>query len=509
MTRVLLVLLGLILFQPKSTLAWIIPNDSALGGCDTSILYPRTGLALYTLYMPQHERYVAYYRYAHRSTPQGFTSLQSGRAEQKHQLHAEGSVRFPIWGAYGKADYSKTQKQKVSHVLTAFPQLFFPYIVLDTSQRELTTEKYQMAGTLNYQLNGFLVGLGGDFTGITHFGLKDPRPRSRFGDFTTIIALGYRTSLYAISVEAAYRYYSESFSLQNKQEDRQDPIYYHLGMGLYDHRLSIAKKTESLRYIFSEATAVLQLAPLIKYCPLLQFSYHRRNAFGRSLLYTKLAENFEQAWEGLFFLPLAYEQHSLRIGGVVSYTIRLGYEIDYALHIVNPEPQITEQREYQRANNWTAQNSDYKAVFSYEHTTSTLRCGVDYSSSLARLNTNYKKNRYYFSNRAWQQQLTLSIHAFFIKSDLLFNLSGYSFLPLRHSVKWANTVTTFRAFQNTWETFYNAPRFQISLGLEGGYLIHTSQRLALALTASYAHSQKVKEPAWGIDVALRYSFFKK
>lgn len=507
-TTARVIALGLAVLLPLALWGQLMSQES-LGGNDTCSLLPKTGLSLYTLYLPQHEQYTAYYRYAVRDGASGYVLPQMGTGEQKHSLHAQGSTRFATWGAYGKAEYSHTQRRGVRGLLTAQPELFYPYVLIDTTQRDLTREHYQMSGVLNYQLKAWIIGFGGDFTGITQFGQRDPRPRSRLGDFTVLLALGYRLPWYALSLEGSYRYYSESFSLQNKQEDRQDPVYYHLGVGLYDHRLSLAKRTESLRYLFSSGSAVLQLAPLVRYCPLVQFAYRSKNSFGRSLAYTKLAEVFEQEVEGQLFLPISYGTHHLSLGGGVLSSQRSGYEIDYELYIVNAEPRISEQREYQRTETWIGQKTDYRGLLSYRNTTGKYQFLVDYVGSFGILNTSYKQDAYYFSQRAIKQLLSATCQRFFDRWDAVLNLQGYAVLPTSHKAKWANELPTFVRLSEALEYYYNTPRYQITAVLEGGYRFSASQRLALAITGCYAQLQNISRPAWGMEVALRYGFFKK
>jgi len=82
-------------------------------------------------------------------------------------------------------------------------------------------------------------------------------------------------------------------------------------------------------------------------------------------------------------------------------------------------------------------------------------------------------------------------------------------LPTSHKAKWANELPTFVRLSEALEYYYNTPRYQITMVLEGGYRFSASQRLALAITGCYAQLQNIGGPAWGMEVALRYGFFKK
>ena len=84
-TTARVIALGLAFLLPLALWGQLMPQEF-LGGDDTCSLLPKTGLSLYTLYLPQHEQYTAYYRYTVRDGASGYVLPQMGTSEQKHSL---------------------------------------------------------------------------------------------------------------------------------------------------------------------------------------------------------------------------------------------------------------------------------------------------------------------------------------------------------------------------------------------------------------------------------------
>lgn len=500
-------LLSLVLLLFSTTVLGKTANTEQAHIADTIHILPKTGLALYPLYEGLHDRLAVRYAYAVWQGKEGIRLPQYGLSEQRHSLYATGATRQQKWGAHGYAEYAHGQRTQVRSIAMAQPERFYPYIVLDTSKRALTREEYQLGGTLSYVWHDLGVGIGGSFAGTTQFGKKDPRPLARVGDFSTLLALSYRLSHYVLAVQGDYSYYSESFAQTNKKEDRQDYVYYHLGLGLYDHELSVQKRSESVKYIFAEYALTLQAAPQQRYLPLVQIAYNHNNAFGRTNLYTKIAETEEDKLQAKLFFPFIFSAQRLEVGVHVDYAQRTGYEIDYYTHQVNTSPNITEEREYHRVAAWKGIQSHYKAHLSYRYAMPSALFHLGYEGGLASLQTRH--GQYYFEQRRSVQKIRTSYRRFYAHYDWLFCLQGLWTQPVQKRVLWARKARFFAQLQNSIERYYNEPHYGLQATFEGGYRITPAQRIAFALTGGFERIGGSSEPAWLWELALRYGFLNK
>jgi len=470
---------------------------------DTSVVFPRTGLTLHPLYETLHDKLAVSYDYSAWQGAEGVRLPQYGQSEQLHSVRATGSTKQAKWGAQGNAAYQYRQRAKVYGIAMAQPELFYPYISLDTSRRTLTREDYQLGGTLCYAWHDLGVGIGGNFAGTTQFGKKDPRPLARVGDFTTILALSYKLPYYVMAAQGDFRYYTESFSLNNEQEDRQDYVYYHLGLGLYEHDLSVQKRSESIKYIFAEYACTLQAAPLHRYWPFVQLAYKRNNAFGRTIVYTKVAETKQNELQTKLFFPITFASQQLVFGLYFDYAQRTGYEIDYYSHQVNTSPNITEEREYHRVAAWLGTQSNYKASIAYQYTMPSALFYVAYEGGLAALHTKHRK--YHFEQQRLLQELQLFYQRFYARYDWSIALWSSWAQPLSNRTLWAHEARFLAQLQNSIERYYSEPHYALRLTLEGGFRITPTQRVAIALTGGYERV-KSSHTAWLCELGLRYGF---
>ena len=500
-------LLSLVLLFSSTTVLGKTANIEQAHIADTIHPLPRTGLALYPLYETLHDRLAVYYVYSAWQGDEGVRLPQYGLGKQQHKVYATGATRQEKWAAHGSAAYTHVRTTQVRSVLMAHPELFYPHLLLDTTRRNLTREDYQLGGALCYMWQDLGIAIGGSFAGTTQFGKKDPRPLSRVGDFSTLLGLGYRVPHYVIALEGDYRYYSESLSVTNKKEDRQDYVYYHLGLGLYSHDLSVQKRSESVKYIYSEYAVTLQAAPQQRFLPLVQIAYNRNNAFGRTQIYTKIAETKEQKLQGRLLFPFVFSSQYFVVGVLGNYVHRTGYEIDYYTHLVNTSPYITEEREYHRTAAWVGTQNDYKAILTYRYAFSSALLSLAYEGGFVSLNTRH--GLHYFEQKNIAQNLTVTYQHFYARYDWFLSVLSQYRHPLSHRAYWGQEIQFLRQLQHDLEHYYNLSHYDLQATLELGYRLTSAQRIALALSGGYGWLGANIANAWNCEVALRYGFLNR
>ncbi len=476
---------------------------------DTCSLYPKAGLALYPLHVAPFDYLRAEYVYSGRDGEYGIHLPQYGLNEQQHLLRAKGVTRQEKWAAHGFAEYEHAERRKVPCFLTVHPDLFYPYLLVDTSTRSLTREQYRLGGVLGYALGALGLGVGGEFSGVSQFGRSDPRPLSRLGDFAVRAVASYTLPYYVLAAEGSYRYYTESLSTTNKKEDRQDYVYYLRGFGLYDHNLSVQKRFENLKHILAEQTYVLQAAPRKAYWPLVAIAYRRQNTFGRTQVYNKIAETHEQQWEGKLGVPFLLAQQRFILLFATTYRERLGEEIDYTTHTVNTSPLITEEREYHRSVAWYGKYTTYQFDVAYSYFAPNDRVHAEYIGALHSMDTQYRQKRYYYVQDALYQQLALTYRHLFSRIDALLRIQGAYYLPLQNRTQRTLETRFLEQLINYTDQYYNVAKFRLQTTIEGGYLLAHSHRVAIALTGAYAQMLDQNRTDWLWLTTLRYEFFNR
>ncbi len=478
---------------------------------DTCSGYPHTGLALYPLHVAPFDYLRAEYVYSGRDGEYGMHLPQYGLKEQQHLLRAKGATRQEKLAAHGFAEYEHVERRKVPFFLTVHPDLFYPYLLVDTSTRSLTREQYRLGGVLGYALGALGLGVGGEFSGVSQFGRSDPRPLSRLGDFAVRAVVSYRLPYYYVfAAEGNYRYYTESLSITNKKEDRQDYVYYLRGFGLYDHNLSVQKRSENLKQILSEQNFVVQAAPLEKrYWPVVELVYRHQNAFGRTQVYNKIAETHEQQWEGKIGVPFLFSRQRLILLFHTTYRERRGEEIDYTTHTVNTSPLITEEREYHRSVAWYGKYTTYQMHLAYSYFAPNDRIHAEYVGALHFTDTQYRQRRYFYTQHALTQQLGLTYRHLFARADGLLRIQGAYYLPLQNHTQRALEARFLEKWIDYTDLYHNTAKFCLQADIEAGYLLAHSHRVAIALTGAYAQMLDQNRTDWLWLATLRYEFFNR
>lgn len=497
-------LLGFLLLLSPVTTWGRAENTKQIAIVDTLSVLPRSGLALYPLYETQHERLAVQYRYQMWQGYEGMCLPQQGITDQVHSVHATGTTRKERWGANGTAEYAQRKRTQVRSIVMVNPELFYPYLLVDTSLRTLSREDYRLQGTLCYDQKRWGGALGGGFKGTTQFGKKDPRPLSRVGDFSLALALGYKLPHYLLAAQGSYRYYSESLSLTNKKEDRQDYVYYLLGAGSYDHDLSVQKRAESIKYILTDYALYLQATPRQGPLPWVQFAYLFNNAFGRTNVYDKVAETLEHQIQGKCLYPLTFANQQLALGIRIDYRQRTGYEIDYYTHRVNLSPLITEEREYHRTAAWLGKKGNYRAMLTYSRhfAASILYCEL--VGGVTTLHTQHGTNL--FEQQSLEQNLSVAYRRFRGKYDAYLVIQGSYNHPIHYRSNWVRNAPFMVRLQRSLASYYGNAHYRLQVTGEVGYSLTYLHRMALALTVGYEQQLGISVNAWGGEVAFYYTF---
>ena len=330
---------------------------------DTWDSYSMAGFSLWPLadtLQRNHLRVEAGYRYRRSPSPlylpyagwQSFTSI----------LQSQGVLRTPRWAVHGQAGYRRAIQRGVYGSLASSPGLFYPYLVTVGLPRHEVKEGYSLAGNFGYRLGRLALGLGGDYSGITHFSREDPRVRGRSGDLGLHVAGSLLLGLFMASMELEFRYLHEALSVQTEVGDRMDTYYYALGLGLYDHYLSIPQKSFRQQY---SRTAWLARGQL------------QATACGVHTLWAELASSTTGSDNGK--LPvvsatsgvgvsigasskMSFADFRLAVQGGYRLARRLGYEVLYDTVTVHVAPSIVEMREYARFLSWRGIQHVYGAL---------------------------------------------------------------------------------------------------------------------------------------------------
>lgn len=335
---------------------------------DTWDSYSMAGFSLWPLadaLQRNHLRVEAGYRY--RRSPSPLYLPYAGRRSSTSILQSQGVLRTPRWAVHGKAGYQRTIQQGVYGSLASSPELFYPYLVTVGLPRHEVKEGYSLAGNFGYRLGRLALGLGGDYSGITHFSREDPRVRGRCGDLGLHVGSSLLLGLFMASMELEFRYLQEALTVQTAAGDRMDTYYYTLGLGLYDHYLSIPQKSFRQQYSRAAWLARGQL---------------QATAGGVHTLWAELASSTTGSDNGT--LPvvnatsglgvsigasskMAFADFRLTVQGGYRLARRLGYEVLYDTVIVHVAPSIVEMREYARFLSWRGIQHVYGAGVSLSY----------------------------------------------------------------------------------------------------------------------------------------------
>lgn len=335
---------------------------------DTWDSYSMAGFSLWPLadaLQRNHLRVEAGYRY--RRSPSPLYLPYAGRRSSTSILQSQGVLRTPRWAVHGKAGYQRTIQQGVYGSLASSPELFYPYLVTVGLPRHEVKEGYSLAGNFGYRLGRLALGLGGDYSGITHFSREDPRVRGRCGDLGLHVGSSLLLGLFMASMELEFRYLQEALTVQTAAGDRMDTYYYTLGLGLYDHYLSIPQKSFRQQYSRAVWLARGQL---------------QATEGGVHTLWAELASSTTGSDNGT--LPvvsatsglgvsigasskMAFADFRLTVQGGYRLARRLGYEVLYDTVIVHVAPSIVEMREYARFLSWRGIQHVYGAGVSLSY----------------------------------------------------------------------------------------------------------------------------------------------
>lgn len=335
---------------------------------DTWDSYSMAGFSLWPLadtLQRNHLRVEAGYRY--RRSPSPLYLPYAGWQSSTSILQSQGVLRTPRWAVHGKAGYQRTIQQGVYGSLASSPELFYPYLVTVGLPRHEVKEGYSLAGNFGYRLGRLALGLGGDYSGITHFSREDPRVRGRCGDLRLHVGSSLLLGLFMASMELEFRYLQEALTVQTAAGDRMDTYYYTLGLGLYDHYLSIPQKSFRQQYSRAAWLARGQL---------------QATAGGVHTLWAELASSTTGSDNGT--LPavsatsglgvsigasskMAFADFRLTVQGGYRLARRLGYEVLYDTVIVHVAPSIVEMREYARFLSWRGIQHVYGAGVSLSY----------------------------------------------------------------------------------------------------------------------------------------------
>jgi len=320
---------------------------------DTWDSYLMAGFSLWPLadtLQRNHLRVEAGYRY--RRSPSPLYLPYAGWQSSTSILQSQGVLRTPRWAVHGQAGYRRAIQRWVSGSLVSSPGLFYPYLVTVGLPRHEVKESYSLAGDFGYRLRRLSLGLGGDYSGITHFSREDPRVRGRSGDLGLHVASSLLLGRFMASMELEFRYLQEALSVQTAAGDRMDTYYYTLGLGLYDHYLSIPQKSFHQQYSRAAWLVRGQL---------------QATAGGVHTLWAELASSAAGSDNGT--LPvvsttrglgvsigvsskMAFTDLRLSFQGGYRLARRLGYEVLYDTVTVHVDPSIVEMHEYARFLSW-------------------------------------------------------------------------------------------------------------------------------------------------------------
>lgn len=184
------------------------------------------------------------------------------REQDKASVPVEGAGlrqgEFNAWARHsldslkrveGGVSYQRGVKLGVKMNSSSDWSLLQPYVVLDSVGGDLQREQYRFWARYAARYGRFIWSVHASFRALHEYREVDPRPRNITSDLVLGASAGVVAGEYALSLEAAYRKYHQSCSVQFMDPSGSNAtVVQSLGFGRYFTRFSGAKKSTATRF---------------------------------------------------------------------------------------------------------------------------------------------------------------------------------------------------------------------------------------------------------------------
>lgn len=140
---------------------------------------------------------------------------------------------------YGKATYSKINKENYKWNTVADVNLLQPYIVADTTGGKMYAEHYFFAGGYARRFAKINIGAFASYRAATAYKKKDPRPNNTVSDLRFNLGTAWTmSSKYTLGFDFDLNKYQQDQGIKIYQEGGGAALFYLRGLGVADERFS-------------------------------------------------------------------------------------------------------------------------------------------------------------------------------------------------------------------------------------------------------------------------------
>lgn len=441
--------------------------------------------------------------YALEVYPEGARLPYRGERQQGGVLQAEGAMPHGALVYDGAASYSRQLIRGRRGMLTASPELMYPYIVVDSARQRFDQEGYSMRGTVAYRFALIDVGLGGRYGGSTLYTQTDPRTRSRVGDFCVHAALAVKTSAYRVTLQLDYRKYLEHSSAYLARPATSCRYYYLLGGGEYNRSMSVIPVNNQIQlsHHMHRGGVAVELLAQRDYLPTIWAQMSYADAYMAQQSLPKINETFTPTVRVGLRERLQWGAHTLTPSLVYTEARRRGEEIFYAATQVVGN--ILQEKEKGREARWFGGMRNIALHCPYRHTSGQGEYGLAYRVEYGAWRGRYSLLQRHLSLASLSNSLEASYGRNLSRAwTLEGGVVGQYRLPIASTVGVQASQPAISQSMLAVMDHLHHPFTQLRLRLGVAWHLPSFGTLGVDSFASWAHA---RGEGYGFGIALQYS----
>ncbi len=471
--------------EPHSTTPQLSPEFLLLGAADSSSYLE------------------GYSRFSIGIAPEGYRLPSEGESQKTLRFDAKGQRTLGSLRFRGTASYTRQWTEASRGSISAHPEWFYPYIMMDSLGHNTTAEVYALAGSVGYVFPYVDLALGASFRGGTRYSQKDPRLRNREGNLELYGAVALKTAWYRISAQGEYQKYLESSHVKAANPDRVYTYYYLLGGGEYDHGASVAPISPSVgfRHYRQHGRGKVELAPATRNLPKLWGA----GEYAIGYMETQWIDRQNEL-----------QSHSLSLGieeqvpmgkhlliAELSYSLgqRIGEEIFY--DTASTSSQLFEEREYAREKRYQARRRHFHSALAYRYTVGANSYAIRCTGEHFAFRSLYPLFGHRAEGDAAQGGLELQYARKVEKLSYSIGAEGHYRRNLSLDARLSQGKSFIHTLSMKTVDYYLCSRYDIGLRLDVAYRLPMGSELLLQLWGAYLQAE---HHGWLGNVSLGYRF---
>lgn len=161
-----------------------------------------------------------------------------GNKFRRMGVHAAGFTKSDRSTLFGQADFAAGKDENIGWNTFRYPEIYWPYVVADSTGGDKKYERYHLLGAYDYQINRWSLGLKGAFTGDFAYRETDPRVEniSTFLNLGTGVSYALGANQLAFGFE--YQLHRQTMDLKHFRSGQFAGFFMEYGFGQYDYIFS-------------------------------------------------------------------------------------------------------------------------------------------------------------------------------------------------------------------------------------------------------------------------------